>query len=408
MRPVQWILIVALALRVAAAFYLGDTASGLSGAHDEISYSELGRRYATGHGLTFAENWYPWIEAERPQSYFSVVMSLSLALVYKLFGYHPLAARLLMGLASTLLVWVLYGLAKQLFGERVALATALIAAGYAYLVFYGVTLVTETPFMLCVVAALDLAIDIRDAPSRGKWVLLGLFLGGATLLRMAVLFFVPVLLAWCAAGSRGRRVHALLPVLVIATVLAPFVYRNYVLWGHFALLETQFGHVFWNGNHPGHGGDFHPYEVFPIPPDVLANDNEVEKTNELLGRGIRHIMENPGEFLRLTATRLRELFKFWPTADSAPLNNILRVCSFGLMWPFAVAGMWITRRRWRDLLPLYLFLLVHTTVYSLSWTMIRYRVPMDAILLVFAAAAVVKLGERIGVISFSSEGVTGR
>ncbi|MEZ4672700.1 MAG: hypothetical protein R2932_00440 [Caldilineaceae bacterium] len=53
------ILGVAFLLRLGAALYLGNTVSGLSGANDEITYSMLGHRFATGHGMTFPEPWYP-------------------------------------------------------------------------------------------------------------------------------------------------------------------------------------------------------------------------------------------------------------------------------------------------------------------------------------------------------------
>ncbi|MCB0123139.1 MAG: hypothetical protein KDE58_12880, partial [Caldilineaceae bacterium] len=80
------ILAVALLLRIGAALYLGNTVSGLSGANDEITYSMLGHRFATGHGMTFPEPWYPWIAADAPQSYFSYTFSLFIAGIYKLFG----------------------------------------------------------------------------------------------------------------------------------------------------------------------------------------------------------------------------------------------------------------------------------------------------------------------------------
>ncbi len=107
----------------------------------------------------------------------------------------------------------------------------------------------------------------------------------------------------------------------------------------------------------------------------------------MLRRGIQNVINDPSLFVMLTVTRLREFFKFWPTADSDLLANTLRVFSFGLMWPFALAGLWLSRRQWRDLLPIYIFMVMHTGVYAITWTMIRYRVPLDAFLIPFAAVA---------------------
>jgi 4-amino-4-deoxy-L-arabinose transferase-like glycosyltransferase len=384
------VVMIALGIRVAAALYLGNDVSGLSGAQDEISYSMLGQRFAAGYGLTFPQHWYPWIEPNAPQSYYSATMSLYLAAIYSVFGYQPVIARLITGVLSTLLVATVMLLARRLFDENTAVISGLITAGYAYLVFYGVTLVTETPFMLCAVSAIYLAYAVADAPVLWRWVVLGTVLSIAVLFRMSVIFFVPILLAWVVLRQSGRRAMALIPVALVVLAVLPFTIRNYHLWGRFLLLESQFGHVFWNGNHPGHLGDFHPSKVFPIPPDVLTSRNDAEITGRLLQMGIQNVLKDPLSFLSLTVTRLREFFKFWPTAESTTLANLMRVASFGVVLPFAMAGIVLNINRWRELLPVFLFLVVHTSVYAISWTMIRYRVPLDPILIVFAAAAIVR------------------
>lgn len=392
-QPLFWILVVALGLRVLAALMLGNTVSGFSGAHDEISYSALGHRWAEGHGLTFPVNWYPWIAADAPQSYYSASMSLMLGLIYWIFGYYPLAARLIMGVLSTAVVGLLYLLSRHIFNERVALVTAALAAVYSYLIFYGVTLVTETPFIFGLLIALYLCYEIVENPSPAKWLGLGLALAVTVLFRMAVIFFIPFLLAWVFYRQAKHRFYVVLPVLAIVLAVMPFTIRNYMLWGQFELLETQFGHVFWNGNHPDHNGDFHPFKVFPIPEDVLALDNDSKITKALLAMGVENVLNDPGHFILLTITRLREFFKFWPTADSSPLANLVRIFSFGLLWPVALAGIAFSLRQWRVLSPLWLFMLLHTGVYGSSWTMIRYRVPLDAILVIFAGLAVTVLVE---------------
>jgi 4-amino-4-deoxy-L-arabinose transferase-like glycosyltransferase len=388
-QSLMWILLLALAVRVVAAFLLGNTVSGFSGAHDEVSYSMLGQRFASGYGMTFPEGWYPWIQANAPQSYYSYTISLFLAGIYALFGYHPLVARLIMGVLSTAIVLMIFLITRRLFNERIALLASLIAAIYAYLVFYGVTLVTETPFTLMLLIAIYICLKIRDGEESSffNWIVLGGALAITVLLRMAVIFFVPILLLWLGWQMQARRkfYHFAIPLLIIVFAVLPFTIRNYSLWGHFSLLETQFGHVFWNGNHPGHDGDFHPYKVFPIPPEVLASQNDVEITNQLLRMGIENVLRDPLHFWQLTLTRLREFFTFWPTEDSTMLANILRVFSFGLLVPFALIGLATNVNRYRDLMPIYLFLIIHTGIYAVSWTMIRYRNPLEPFLIMFAA-----------------------
>ncbi len=383
------ILLIAFVIRMAVAIYLGDMVSGLSGAHDEISYSMLGERFATGHGMTFPEAWYPWIEADAPQSYYSFTISFFFAGIYKLFGYHPLAARVITGIMSTCIVWLIFLIGKQLFGSAVGLLASAVAALYAYLIFYGVTLVTETPFTLTLLIALYLAIRMRTGEVSGfwAWFTLGVVLAVTVLLRMAIIFFIPILLLWLYYTVRKTTSPWMLAVplgLIILAVL-PLTIRNYLLWHQFLLLEAQFGHVLWNGNHPGHMGNFHPFAVFPIPNEVLALHNDVLITNALLRMAIQNILAAPWNFVLLTVTRLREFFVFWPTEDSTLQANLLRVFSFGLIVPFALYGLIANLRRFGELAPIYLFFVIHTGIYAVTWTMVRYRVPLDPFFILFAA-----------------------
>lgn len=395
-RPLASILVVALALRLAAAFALGNEVAGLSGAFDEVTYSMLGHRLADGHGLTFPEPWYPWIKADMPQSYFSFAMSASLGAVYSLFGYYPVACRLLMALASTAIVGMVFVLGRRFFNERLAVIAAMVAAFHAYLIFYGVTLVTETPFTLALLLSIYLADKIRVHGSPRLWIALGLTLAAAVHFRMSVVFFIPPLLLWVVAAlPRSRWLSALLPTGVIVATVLPFTIWNYATWGQPLLLQSQFGHVFWNGNHPGHQGNFHPYRVFEIPPEVLALDNDAQITTRLLELGIESVQEDPAMFLKLTLTRLRELFVFWPTADSSPTANLLRVASFGLLVPFIVAGFVQQLSNWRNLMPIYLFIATHVGVHALTWSMVRYRVPLDPFLILFASSAIQSLWQAI-------------
>lgn len=392
------ILLGALVARVAAALFLGNTVSGLSGANDEITYSMLGQRFAAGYGMTFPTDWYPWIKANAPQSYFSYTITLFLGVIYRVFGYYPLVARLLMALLSVLIVWLIYLIARRLFTERIALLASAIAAFYTYLIFYGVALLTETPFTLALLIVIYLALQIKadERASLTSWLLLSVSLALMVLLRVAGIFFVPFLLLWLLLTMKQKRqsYHVVLPFLVIIVAMAPLTIRNYWLWGHFNLSEAQFGHVFWNGNHPDQQWDFHPYRTFPIPAGVLASQNDVEITNQLLKIGLQNVVNEPLRFVFVSLARLRELFTFWPTTDSGQLANLLRLASFGWLAPLATFGFLANLRRWRALGPIYLFILIHTGIYAITWTMIRYRMPMEPFLIMFGAYTMERVSAR--------------
>lgn len=385
------ILLLAFLLRAGTAVWLGNKMEVLEagGTHDQVSYDMLAYRLAQGYGFTFPQAWYPWVPADTPTSYYSGIMVLHLAVLYQIFGYNPLIPRLLYALLGTIIVLLIYRLGKKLFGERAALLAALLAAVYAYLILYSATLLTETPFILFLLLALDQAYQLLETPRPGTFLLLGVGLAGALLFRMAVLPFVAVLLIWLVLKLRQQQKRypawqILIPCGLMVVAVAPWTIRNYELYGRFMLLESQFGHVFWNGNHPDRPSDWGEVGwVAPIPAD-LADLNEADLTYELLSRGQQEVLAHPDRFLRLTLGRARVFFMFWPSASSSLMSNVGRVLSFGLFLPFMLAGLILSLKSWQKLLPIYLFLVIHLGVYLSSWVMIRYRVPADALLLLFA------------------------
>jgi 4-amino-4-deoxy-L-arabinose transferase-like glycosyltransferase len=239
--------------------------------------------------------------------------------------------------------------------------------------------------------AIFISYRLIEQPHWLWWVALGVALAIAMLLRMAVVFFFPALFLWIFTQLPNKRkfVPVILTVLIIIGAILPFTIRNYRLWGEFLLLESQFGHVFWNGNHPDHNGEFRAAEVYAIPKEILSSQNDALITNQLLELGIQNVLNDPAHFVKLTLTRLRLFFTFWPTADSSFQANFMRVISFGLLVPVIIVGLLLHLKDWRKLFLIYLFLLIHTGIYAISWTMVRYRMPLDVFFIMFAASALI-------------------
>jgi hypothetical protein len=71
------------------------------------------------------------------------------------------------------------------------------------------------------------------------------------------------------------------------------------------------------------------------------------------------------------------------------------VLSFGLYLPFMVFGLGFSFLRWRNFVPLYLFIVIHTGIHLLSWPSPRYRLSVDAVLMVFAGFALIELAKQL-------------
>lgn len=395
------ILIVAAVTRLGAALYLGDQVEPLPGIYDQISYDTLAVRLLNGQDYSFPTDWWPYAAPSVPTSFWSFLYPLYLAAVYAVVGHHPLVARILQGLiVGPLTAWLLYRLGRRLFSPVVGLVSAAISAVYIYFIYYQAALMTEPFYIAAILGAFVLALEIVERPACGKWLALGLLMGIAILLRQAFLLFVPFLLVWLLwAGRKKIRLWSiLLPLLVIALMLLPWTIRNYRLFDRFVLLNNNAGFAFFWANHPVHGTYSDLLEgtsYQDLIPVELRSLNEAELDSALLHRGLGFVWEDPGRYALLCLNRTREYFKFWPSAESSTISNISRVGSFGLFLPFMLYGLFLSFRRWRDYLLPYLFVVVYTGIHLASWAMVRYRFPVDAVLLPFAGLAVVDLAARV-------------
>jgi hypothetical protein len=437
-RALAGIVIVAVAVRVVSALHHGDTVTSLPGIDDQLSYDALARQVLAGHGFTMPADWWPATSAGAPTAHWSYLYTLYLAAVYAVVGPHPLAARLIqVVIAGILHPWLAWRIGCRVFGAQVSLAAAGLTAVYGYFVYYAGALVTETFFILAVLWVLDLATGMvrgREgrSPDSGRqvipgtakpWLLLGLALGLAAMLRQVILLFAPVLFMWLlwtlsrqqTADQAGVRVSRrpsvvgglLVTVIVVTAMIAPWTVRNYAAFGRFVPLNTNAGYTFFWANHPMHGTDFVailPSDAYQkLIPAELHELDEAALDAALLGRGIGFVVEDPLRYARLCLSRVKDYFKFWPAAESSFTSNSVRTLSFGVMLPFMLYGLLLSGiRSWRCMVGgkqsatvlLYLFAAAYSLIHLLSWAMIRYRLPVDAVLILFAALAVTDLVTR--------------
>lgn len=410
------LVIVALSVlvRLVAGLFLGNEVVNLPGTNDQLSYHHLAQRLINGFGFSFAEPWWPMTQPDEPTAHWSFLYTFYMTAVYKLFGVNPLVARLIQLLiVGVLQPYLVYLLGQRLFNEWVGLAAALFTAVYFYFIYYAATLMTEPFYITAILAGLYQTIRMADAREKIQLkdaLLLGLILGMTVLLRQLYLLVIPFQLLWL-AWARYKQ-HGRLPIIqlgvataVVVACILPFTYYNYQRFDRFVLLNTNAGYAFYFGNHPTYGTEFIPilYDYIALIPESLLQErlDEAALDQELLSRGMGFIFDDPVRYIRLSLSRIPAYFMFWPSADSGLLSNLSRMGSFGIMLPFMLYGMWKTvRAQWSwaifqtPYFLLLLFGLVYTAVHLLTWALIRYRLPVDAVFLLFAGVAAVDLVRR--------------
>ena len=137
-------------------------------------------------------------------------------------------------------------------------------------------------------------------------------------------------------------------------------------------------------------------------PGELIDLNEAALDQELLKLGAGFIVQDPMRYLRLSISRIPSYFLFWPKTSSSLPSNITRVLSFGIALPFLISGIyfWGKKIKQEQLysspgLLLLLFIVSYSVIHLLSWALIRYRLPVDAVGLIFAAFGIVSIFQII-------------
>ncbi|MBN1657071.1 MAG: glycosyltransferase family 39 protein [Anaerolineae bacterium] len=406
------ILVLSVVLRVGVGLYLGDVVPPPPDAPDDTSYSYLAARLADGHGYSFDRPWYPFGKpAGSPTAHWSFLYTAFVAAVYRVAGPHPLAARLVSAvLGGVLLPWIMVLYARRLFPgrQRLALVAAGCSAIYAYFVLYAARLVTETFYIVAVLWVMERAMALADRPKTVQAISFGLALAVAALLRQTILPWAIVLFAWLLwSAYRTRQLRSTMVALgvagsILVAAIVPFTVRNYMLYDEFLLLNSNAGYVMYSAQHPMHGTHFEEHAAAPLPENLVGSElNEAQLDRALLKIGLDFIRTDPWRYVQLSVSRVRAFFVFWPTADSSLLYNVGRVLSFTLFLPVMVLGLSLALRdarpfrTWGDWIafsttpaaPALLFAIFYSTAHVLTWAMIRYRLPVDAIILPFAALA---------------------
>lgn len=428
------IILVAILLRLAVAFLMGDQVVVLPGIFDQVSYHTLASRLLTGHGLTFPTTWWPITRPGEPTAHWSYTYIGYLTAIYAAVGLHPLVARLLQALLTGILMpWLAWRIGRRLGGPAAGLLTAAVVALYLYFVYYATALMTETFYIIAILWGIDLTLDLaREPQKRGSWLLLGLALGLAVLLRQLILLLVPFWLLWLffrirrqhsTLSANGRTFPAwhawltgsILTLAIVTIMILPFTIRNYLAFHRFVLLNTNSGYAFFWGNNPVYGDHFVPILTSDMPsyqeliPPELRSLDEASLDSALMARGIGFVLADPGRFIRLSISRIPAYFIFWPSADSGLLSNIVRTFSYGLLLPLSLLGiaMWwrqtaggLLAHALNDAGLLLCLSLIYTLVHLLSWALIRYRLPVDAMLAPFASLPLLYVADRCGLATY--------
>lgn len=354
-----------------------------------------------------------------------------LGVIYSVLGDDILGVRLVQSLLGAFSCVFLMLAATNWFGKKSGLISGLCLAFYAPSIFLE-GLIQKSTLDLFFLTVLLWLLSLTAFKARPRhWIGIGVATGALCLTRENALVLLPVFALWIFFVSFNRKTRKTGVIVKpkwilhrmgwmacfaagLALTLGPVAVRNLVVGGQFHLTTSQLGPNFYIGNNPDANGTYHPLR--PGRGDAKYEQKDaVALAEKAAGRKLspkevsRHyldlsfdfIREQPIQWLRLTAFKAGLTFNRYEIIDTedqytvAKLSPALQATdlffNFGLLMPFAVLGIWVTRARWRRLWVIYLILAAFSVTVIAFFVFGRYRFPLAPTLLLFAGPAVLHL-----------------
>jgi 4-amino-4-deoxy-L-arabinose transferase-like glycosyltransferase len=341
-----------------------------------------------------------------------------LALLYTLGGRDFILVRLaqiLIGSASCVL---LASAGARFFNKKTGLVAGGLLALYAPAVFFDLLVqkaILGMFFMCLLLFLLSRTTGQRDSQRQpGTWLLIGACLACFALVRENALVLIPAVGVWMIIVFRNDSwqrsiVKGLLLGIGLCLVFFPVTLRNYVVGGEFVLTTSQLGPNFYIGNNRSATGFYEPlveghsdwkFERSDAKELAEAALGEELTPNQIsdywLSKAIKDIRQNPLGWLRLMGKKWLLVWNTTETSDSESiyahyrfsrlLSLLGQVMPFGVLLPVAILGICLSWQNRKHVWGLVWLWLCFAGSVALFFVFARYRHPMNAITLLFAAS----------------------
>jgi 4-amino-4-deoxy-L-arabinose transferase-like glycosyltransferase len=384
---------VAIAVRAGAGLMRGETAF----LHDGYEfYLTIARNFLDGVGLCYS--------AEGGCAARMPVYPLWLAVFMSTGWLYPgvVVAQAAIGGSLT---WIAWRLGRHLFDERTALIAAFATMINPYTVIHDTALQDTVLINVLMALSLLMLLRARALTSAPMWIGAGVVLSLAVLTNARIALFAPFAILWAiGAGGRDwpRRLQAAAMVAIpMVLLVGAWTVRNWQVSGA-PVLTTEGGERLWFANNPRTFANF-PQRSIDLTADelmeivpadtraMLDNFHGSEPERDALVRGwaIDYMTADP----RRTVTGA--LRKIWVAASAqlSPARSPVVQAGYAIVFlpihALALWTLWRSRSIEHGLSVLLLLAFAITT--ALFWAHTSHKSYLDAVLFVYAAAAVSSL-----------------
>lgn len=341
-----------------------------------------------------------------------------IAAIYSIFGTdNYLAVYIFQAILSTLLCFYIYKLSKKIFNEKVALLSFVWSGFYIFYLYYIRFILRETlVFFLIIIFFYYFYLYLSDEnkKSRNFWLSI-VFYSLLIHTDPRYLFYLPFfafIFVIYQSFKKGVRVYFIFLLLVIL-LISPWTVRNYIAYKGFILINTR-------------TLDLRPKKERNLTSDQLINNvlsfgvitetnyknYPTEEERRLIKQGLNPTGKSADElktikddvypdstFIKRKWYWLIELWRparfscdYFPFPDTrfqkkwSLKHNLSGILCYGILLPFMLLGVYHLIRQKNKIVIFLIFpILIQTLLHVLQWGRDRYRVPIDAFIIIQAS-----------------------
>jgi 4-amino-4-deoxy-L-arabinose transferase-like glycosyltransferase len=356
---------------------------------------------AKGHGFSS-----PYWQETGPTAWLTPVYPALVAAIFKIFGIHTphafFAIVFLNILFSTATSVPLFYIGKRVGGLRVASGAAWLWAIFPNAIMIPYQWVWDTSLAALLLATILWAtLKLADAQSVPAWCGYGLLWGFALMTNPSLGSLLPLLLGWAAYRARQEgQLHLGRPALACAIAVlccVPWTVRNYLAFHRFIPLRSNLPFELWLGNNE----QFDEQSQVVPPPDPERSEirnyvhiGETAFMQDKWQKAVGFMRAHPWLEITLftrrfvaTWTGVENPIESFRDTDS-PLVRLV-IVSNTLAALVALCGILaLLRSRNVYAFPLAAVPIVYPLIYYVTHTSLRYRHPIDPVLLLLVAIAI--------------------
>lgn len=360
---------------------------------DAYDWMNIGWNIATGQG--FENTW-------RPPGY-----PLWLGMIFFLFGKSIMMARIFNCLLGAMTCIIICHTGKKIFSSTVGKIAGVLAAFYPYFIAYTGDLLCETFLTFIISIAVLFVLLTSEKPTWKNIIVTGILIGIAGLTKSTVLPFFFLACGWIWWQAKSFKTGFMVGVFSLMTIL-PWTLRNYFHYDKDYVMpvstpwyslyisccdEALYAEMRGESDIPSTNDA--PSTIPPKDWNYISSLPLPERDRICKEKSLGWIKSNPDKFFHLVYLRFLHFWRLYPMMAYKWQKYSAMVTS-GIYIPLCFIGIILSMGKFKKTSLLITLFAIYTAVHLPFRTMIRYRVPIDPYVIIFAVYTIWVLSSYIG------------